>query len=72
MSEIKSWLKKLEALLDLRGLHSEADLTKLSKFIHFWMLLVRSFVRNHCPIRASALSYTTLLAMIPIDRKSVV
>jgi len=35
-------------------------------FVHFWMLVGRSFVRNRCPIRASALSYTTLLALIPL------
>ena len=87
MAEKKSLVQKILALLDERGLRSEADLTRLTKFIHFWMLLGKSFVRNRCPIRASALSYTTLLAMIPMlavaisvassllkeqDRKSVV
>jgi membrane protein len=66
MAEKKSWWKKFQALLDERGLRSEADLTRLTKFIHFWVLLWRSFVRNRCPIRASALSYTTLLALIPL------
>ena len=66
MAEKKSLLQKFQALLDERGLRSEADLTRLTRFIHFWMLLGRSFVRNRCPIRASALSYTTLLAMIPM------
>ena len=66
MAEKKSWLQKFQALLDERGLRSEADLTRLTKFIHFWILLGRSFVRNRCPIRASALSYTTLLALIPM------
>ena len=66
MAEKKSWFKKFEALLDLRGLRSEAELTRLTRFIHFWILLGRSFVRNRCPIRASALSYTTLLALIPM------
>ncbi|MFO1489040.1 MAG: YhjD/YihY/BrkB family envelope integrity protein [Verrucomicrobiota bacterium] len=66
MSEKISWLKRLETILDERGLRSEADLTRLTKFVHFWILLGRSFVRNRCPIRASALSYTTLLAMIPM------
>ncbi len=66
MAEKKSWLQKFQALLDERGLRSEADLTGLTRFVHFWMLLGKSFVRNRCPIRASALSYTTLLAMIPM------
>ena len=66
MAEKNSWLQKIQTLLDERGLRSEADLTSLTKFIHFWMLLGKSFVRNRCPIRASALSYTTLLALIPM------
>jgi membrane protein len=41
-------------------------LSWLEKFVHFWMLVVQSFVRNRCPIRASALSYSTLLALIPM------
>jgi len=49
---------------DLQSL--EANLTKTEKFIHFWGLVWQSFVRNRCPIRASALSYTTLLALIPM------
>jgi len=44
----------------------ETNLTKLEKFVHFWVLVWRSFVRNRCPVRASALSYITLLAMIPM------
>ena len=66
MAEKKSWLEKLQVSLDERGLRSEADLTRLTRFIHFWILLGKSFVRNRCPIRASALSYTTLLALIPM------
>jgi len=34
--------------------------------IHYWILVGRSFVRNRAPVRASALAYTTLLALIPI------
>ncbi len=66
MAEKKSWLEKFRTLLDERGLRSEADLTRLTRFVYFWILLGKSFVRNRCPIRASALSYTTLLAMIPM------
>lgn len=44
----------------------EANLTKFEKFVHFWVLVWQSFVRNRCPVRASALSYTTLLALIPM------
>ncbi len=44
----------------------EANLTRFEKFVHFWVLVWQSFVRNRCPVRASALSYTTLLALIPM------
>lgn len=44
----------------------ESNLTRFEKFVHFWVLVCRSFVRNRCLIRASALSYTTLLALIPL------
>src|SRR5436309_2103003 len=42
------------------------EVPALHKFIHFWLLVWRSFVRNRCLVRASALSYTTLLALIPM------
>src|SRR5687767_8073374 len=48
------------------GFSLETSLTKFERFVHFWVLVGRSFVRNRCPVRASALSYTTLLAMIPM------
>jgi membrane protein len=44
----------------------EASLSKLEKFAHFSVLLCGSFVRNRCLARAAAMSYTTLLAMIPM------
>ncbi|MCO5052552.1 MAG: YihY/virulence factor BrkB family protein [Verrucomicrobiae bacterium] len=44
----------------------EGGLSKFERFFHFWALVGSSFVRNRCPIRASALSFTTMVAMIPI------
>jgi membrane protein len=44
----------------------EAELTPLSRFAHFWVLVIKSFGRNRCPMRAGALAYTTLLALIPL------
>ncbi len=44
----------------------ESNLTRFEKFVHFWVLVWRSFVRNRCPVRASALSFTTLLGLIPM------
>ncbi len=44
----------------------QTRLSRLERFVHFWVLVVQSFVRNRCLIRASALSYTTLLALVPM------
>ena len=49
-----------------RALGSETPLPKLQKFAHFWIMACRSFSRNRCPVRASALAYATLLALIPV------
>ncbi|MFM2082774.1 MAG: hypothetical protein RL380_1465 [Verrucomicrobiota bacterium] len=42
------------------------NLSRLERFAHFWVLVWGSFVRNRGPVRASALSYSTLLALIPM------
>jgi len=47
-----------EELLHLEG--------KLERIAHFWTLVARHFVRNRCLIRASALAYTSLLALVPL------
>lgn len=51
---------------DADGPLLEASLSRLERWAHFWVLVIKSFVRNRCLIRASALSYSTLLALIPI------
>ena len=53
------------SLLEERAIRLGEGISKLEKFVHFWVLVGKSFVRNRCPVRASALSYTTLLALIP-------
>jgi membrane protein len=65
----------------LRQLHQEAQTllddqkaatseklrsSRLRQFAHFWVLAVRSFIRNRCPVRASALAFSSLLALIPV------
>lgn len=35
-------------------------------FLQFWVSTGRSFWKNRCPARASALAYTTLLAIVPL------
>jgi membrane protein len=42
------------------------EFNRLERFAHFWVLAGKSFARNRCPVRAAALSYTTLLALIPL------
>lgn len=39
---------------------------RLEHFAHFCFFVWKSFVRNRCLVRASALSYTSLLALIPL------
>src|SRR5271170_6412569 len=52
----------------LSGVHTgaENEFGRLERFAHFCVLVGKSFVRNRCLIRASALSYSTLLALIPL------
>jgi membrane protein len=70
MADKPSWFDKLwtqaEAFWDESALKTGKELSRLHSFIHFWVLVVKSFIRNRCPIRASALSYATLLALIPM------
>ena len=55
-----------QALLDERGPAALADFSNWQKFAHFWVLVWKSFTRNRCPVRASALAYVTVLAIIPM------
>lgn len=69
----KNWFTRLTRIVSDRfgsekedGFSLESSLNNFERFVHFWVLVWRSFVRNRCPVRASALSYTTLLALIPM------
>ena len=42
------------------------EISRLEHGAHFCVLVWESFVRNRCPVRAAALSFTTLLALIPM------
>ena len=52
--------------MDAESLRDEIEFNRLERFAHFWVLVAKSFIRNRCLIRASALSYSTLLALIPM------
>lgn len=68
LSRLKQIQQKAAAFLDERDLQAEeqARASRLKKFARFWVLVGRSFGRNRCPVRASALAYATLLALIPM------
>lgn len=55
-----------QVLTGARPLHELAPEGAFRSFVHFWTLVGRSFLRNRCPSRASALAYTTLLALVPM------
>jgi membrane protein len=65
-SKGKKLREDAEGLWTERALGSQTPLSKLHKFAHFWIMVCRSFSRNRCPVRASALAYATLLALIPV------
>jgi membrane protein len=48
------------------GTANRGQLSRLHRFAHFWLMVTKAFSRNRCPIRAAALAYTTLLALIPM------
>lgn len=69
MARNESKLRKLRqdaiAIWDER-FHPETEMSRRHKVLHFCVLVAKSFYRNRCLVRASALTYTTLLALIPM------
>jgi membrane protein len=65
-SRLKKLREEAMGLWTERALGSQKPLSRLHKFAHFWIMVSRSFSRNRCPVRASALAYATLLALIPM------
>jgi membrane protein len=62
-------MKLLARLIQiLSGVQTGAgqEIGRLEQFAHFCVLAGKSFVRNRCPVRAAALSYATLFALIPM------
>jgi membrane protein len=70
MAEKLSWFRRMQAAAaacwDESVWRIQGEPSRLHRFVHFWVLVTRSFIRNRCPVRASALSYATLLALIPM------
>ncbi len=48
------------------GTESQAPASRLRRTAHFWLLVWKTFTRNRCPVRASALAYSSLLALVPM------
>src|SRR6266581_3139441 len=61
----KSWAEA-RAVWDESAIRAHTELPRLHKFAHFCVMVWRSFTRNRCPVRASALAYASLLALIPM------
>lgn len=68
LAKTEHTLSKIRDFLDEKTFHSPElkPLSRVQKFAHFWLMVWKSFSRNRCPARASALAYTTLIALIPV------
>ena len=70
ISRFQKFKQEAVALWD-ESFHPDEELTRLRRFLHFWVLVLKSFNRNRCPIRASALSFLTVLGLIPVLAVSI-
>ncbi len=66
VSRFQRILAEARALLEGTHLQAGREVSKWHRFVHFWGMVWSSFVRNRCPVRASALAYGTMLALIPM------
>src|ERR1051325_5907036 len=66
ISRLRKRWAEARSVWDETALQSQTELPKLHKFAHFCLMVWRSFTRNRCPVRATALAYGSLLAMIPM------
>lgn len=62
---VKSWFDRVEDFLDELPAAGPAY-RKVQGALRFLILVWRGSVANRCPVRAAALSYTTLLALVPL------
>jgi membrane protein len=67
-AKIKRAIVEVRDFLDEKAIASvnRGQLSRVYRFAHFWLMVGKEFSRNRCPIRAAALAYTTLLALIPM------
>jgi membrane protein len=68
LSKLKKAQEAVLGFFNERGIERE-DAPRQSwvmRTAHFWLLVCKSFSRNRCPVRASALAFSSLLALIPM------
>ena len=65
-SQFERFQSFVDGLWDGSAFRFGKKLSRLERITHFWILVGRNFTLNRCPARAAALSYTTLLALIPM------
>jgi len=66
LSRFQQFRADAQSLLDARTLGTTGQPARWRRFAHFGLMVWTSFLRNRCPVRASALAYATLLALIPM------
>ncbi|MBL9126799.1 MAG: YihY family inner membrane protein [Verrucomicrobiales bacterium] len=63
---LQRWQAALRALMLDEDLPPGLVAPWMVAFLRFWVRVGQAFARNQCPVRASALAYTSLLALIPL------
>jgi membrane protein len=67
-SKLKKIASRAQAFLEDPGavLQAGTEGSRWRRFLHFCWMTGDNFVRNRCPVRAAALAYTTILALVPV------
>ena len=55
-----------ESVDPLELIHDEDKLPFHERLKRFWTMVIQNFIQNRCPVRATALAYTTLLSLVPL------
>lgn len=66
LSRFQRIREQVQALLREEGLVRAESGAWFHRLLHFGVMVWKSFSRNRCPVRAAALAYVTLLALIPM------
>jgi membrane protein len=69
LQQLQSQVRQLMA--DDAIAEHEHRLSPAQRFVHFWILAGRNFLKNRGPARAASLAYTTLLALVPMLAVSI-